>query len=578
MPSSPALSVVLAWRRRASGSAGPRGPLVWLLALGLTASACAGVASDSAATRGNDQGGSSSSGSGAGGSSGGSSNGGAFPPSTPSADAGASVDAALPPETEVKQDFALPRGGARYVYVANRGLDDVAVIDSTGLGIRTVSVGDAPSFLATVEGQDVALVLNSGSKDVNVLRTDATGATAVSRVPIVSGANRLAVAPDGRHAVAFYDSTLSAASQAGLGGSFQEVSVLSLAPGADSGVDLTVGFRPSSVVFAADGSAAFVVTEDGVSILRFATLTSPTVAPFVRFPDAGASAPPVVDVSVTPDGHYAVARREGATQIMLLDLSAPGSAVSTLELGSAVTDLDLAPSGAFALAVLRGENTYVRLAVPAGFASGAAVARRVLTGELIGSASIAPNGTTAILYTTAADPPVERLVEVNLTDDTAAPLPVPLKKGVQAVAIAADSKTAIVIHTKVPGDPADPTVDVETQIDRAFGYTLVALDTGFAKLQITSAAVTALALTPDGSRAFALVPEPRVVERINLASFVVDQFTLGSPPQGLAVLAPATRRVFVSQEHPEGRISFIDWETGAVDSVTGFELNGRIVQ
>jgi hypothetical protein len=44
------------------------------------------------------------------------------------------------------------------------------------------------------------------------------------------------------------------------------------------------------------------------------------------------------------------------------------------------------------------------------------------------------------------------------------------------------------------------------------------------------------------------------------------------------VLGDTVKRVFVSQEHPEGRISFINWETGVVESVTGFELNGRIVQ
>ena len=57
-----------------------------------------------------------------------------------------------PPETEVRQDFEVPRGGARFVYVANRRRDSVAVIDSTGLGIRTVAVGDSPGYLTTVPG------------------------------------------------------------------------------------------------------------------------------------------------------------------------------------------------------------------------------------------------------------------------------------------------------------------------------------------------------------------------------------------------------------------------------------------
>jgi hypothetical protein len=350
-------------------------------------------------------------------------------------------------------------------------------------------------------------------------------------------------------------------------------------PGMDTAFDLTVGFRPADVVFADDSSAAFVVTEDGISILRFAAVTGPTVAPFVRFPDAGANAAKVVDVSVTPDGGWAIARREGASQVMLLDLSAAATAVRTVDLGSPVTDLDLSPTGAFVLAVLRAENAYVRLPLPAAFDAGAVLDRRVLTGEVVGSAALAADGNTAVLYTTAVEPAVERLVVVDLRPGaTAAALPVPLKKGVRAVAVAPDGKTAIVLHTKVAGDAADPRIDVETQIDRAYGYTIVNLQSGFPKLQLTSAEVSSLALTPDGSRAFVMVRGPRLVQRIALGSFIVDDFAVGSPPIALAVLGDAVKRVFVSQEHPEGRISFINWETGVVESVTGFELNGRIVQ
>jgi hypothetical protein len=482
-----------------------------------------------------------------------------------------------PPEIEERQDFEVPRGGARFVYAASRRRDNVAVIDSTGLAIRTVPVGDSPGYLTTVPGQDVALVVNTGSKDVNILRTNPAGATMVSRVPVVPAANRITVGRQGRHAVVWYDSAAPGAAGVGAGGGFQEVSVISLEPGADKAFDLTVGFRPSDVVFADDGSGAFVVTEDGISILRFADIAGPAVAPFVRFPDAGAAAPAARDVSVTPDGRYAIARREGSSQVMLLDLGPMGGGVTSVDLMSPVTDLDLAPSGAFALAVLREQNTYVRLVIPGAFSGAVAPDRRTLTGEAIGSAALSADGGSAVFYTTAGEPPVERLVVARL-EGTSAPLPVTLKKAVRSVAIAPDGKTAIVVHTKAPGHPGEPGLDVDAQIDRAYGYTIVNLASGFAKLQITPAEVSSLALTPDGARGFVLVRDPRLVQRIALASFIVDEFPLGSPPLALAVLGEAVKRVFVSQEHPEGRISFINWETGAVESVTGFELNGRIVQ
>ncbi len=39
---------------------------------------------------------------------------------------------------------------------------------------------------------------------------------------------------------------------------------------------------------------------------------------------------------------------------------------------------------------------------------------------------------------------------------------------------------------------------------------------------------------------------------------------------------PGSQQVFVGQEHPDGRITFVDWQTNAIRSVTGFELNRRI--
>jgi hypothetical protein len=491
---------------------------------------------------------------------------------------GSSGEPALPPETEEQRAFEAPRAGARFVYVANAQRDTVAIIDSIGRGIHTVPVGDTPSYLATVPGADVALVINLGTMDVNILRTSSDGVTAVARVPVVAGANRISVGRDGRHALAWFDSSNRDSTAPG---NFQEVSLLTLAPGADASVPMTVGFRPSDVVFADDGSAAFVITEDGISIIRFADVKGPAVAPFVRVGDLGAGMPQPLDVGVTPDGRYAVARQEGSPRVLLVDLGQ--GVATTVDLGAPVTDLDLAASGGFVLAVLRGQNAIVRIPVPAGFTDASARRTRQFPGETVGSASLAPDGKTAVLYTTAATPAVERIVIVDLTSD-APGVPVRLKKAVRAVAIAPDGNTAVVLHTKVAGDPAAPGLDVDAQIDRSYGYTVVNLHTAFPKLQLTPADIAAMAITPDAANAFLVVRDPaatttvRRVQQIALGSFIVNDIELGSPPVAIAVLAASTKRVFVSQQHPEGRISFIDWETHQVQSVTGFELNGRIVQ
>ena len=487
---------------------------------------------------------------------------------------GPAVDAG-PPEIEERRDFETPRAGARYVYVANPRRDTVAVIDSTTLAIRSVEAGDGPTYLSSVPGRDVAIVLNVGSDDATILRTDASG-TGTTTVPVVDGTNAIAIAPDGRHAIAWLDTSMRGA---GIGtGSFQDITLITLddapADPLDRAVDLTVGFRPLEIVFSQNGETAFVVTEDGISVVHFADITTPTIVPLLPIDDG--SEPIARDVSITGDGRYALVRSEGATVARLIALA--DGTITTIDVGAVITDVDLSPTGTYALLVLRETSTMLRIPLPAGFSNPAMVEATTFAGETIGSVTITPDGRRALLYTTAT--PVERLIVVDL-DAAAAEPPriVRLRKAVRAIGVAPDGATAVVVHTHVDGDPSDPTVDLDTRIDRSFGYTMLDLRSGFAKLQITAAEVGPLALAPDGAYAFTFLRNDlasvRVLQRIALASFLVDDYALGSAPLSLGIV-PETSRAFVGQLHPEGRIGFLDWNTGDLVSVTGFELNGRI--
>ncbi len=537
----------------------------------------------------------------------GDSTGGAGAPSYPY-DAGAFVDAPSasqdagmtvpPPEVEERRAFQTPQAGGRFVYVANPTRDTVAVIDSSTLAIQSVETGDGPTHLVTVPGQDIALVINVNSHTLSVLRTTASGTTSRS-VPIVAGANALAVAPDGRHALAYFDSTLPGASAAN--GSFQDLSVITLDPAMDRAVQLSVGFRPLDVLFTADGASAFVVTEDGISILRFAAITGPTIVPNVSLEDTAiapagsdggvdagdASAPsldatvdaglarvPARDVSITPDGRYAIARIEGTSTLRLVDLAT--RAITSIDVGGVVTDLDVSPSGGYALAVVRDRSQVLRVPIPMGFADATTIQRTDVTGEFVGSVTIAPDGSRALLYTTAL--PIERVTLMELGEPSLQV--VRMRKAVRAVAFAPDARTALVVHTAVGGSPTEAGIGLEAQIDRSFGYTLVDTATRFAKLQLTAADVGPFAIVPDGSHAFVLLrDDARLVaeaQRVSLRSFVIESVALGSPPLSVGAV-PGTARAFIGQDHPEGRITFVDWNTGALQSVTGFELNSRVV-
>jgi DNA-binding beta-propeller fold protein YncE len=505
-------------------------------------------------------------------------------------DSGSVIDVALPPEVEETRSFELPQAGARYVYVANPRRDSVAVIDSRTLAIQTVEAGDAPTYLVTVPGRDEAIVVNVSSNTATILRT-AEGRTRTAQVPLVPGANAVAVAPGGRRAIAFLDTSRP---NGGIpAGSFQDISVLFLDEGMERSLQLSVGFRPLSVSFSQDGARAFVITEDGVSILDLGALTMPTIVPNVSLddvlvPDAdggvdagvrGAGAMVARDVSITPDGRYALARVEGSSVLRLVDLN--DRSARLLDVGAAVTDLDVAPDGTFALAVLRDRAEVVRIPLPQGFSSPETLRTTRLTGELVGSVTIAPDGSRALGYTTATAS--ERAVEIPLAGD-GAPVVLRLRKAVRAVAFSPDSRSALLVHRPAAGSPMEPGIDLETQIDRAYGYSLYDVNARFIKLQLTAADPGPSAITPDGAYAFVLLRDDRnvtapvaVAQRISLRSFVVNDIALGSPPQSVGAV-PDTQRVFVGQEHPEGRITFIDWNTGALQSVTGFELNARVVQ
>ncbi|MFO0604356.1 MAG: hypothetical protein U0324_14330 [Polyangiales bacterium] len=569
---------------------------------------------------------------------------GGEPPAGGAADASARFDASRPPEpdagmttpppeVEVRRSFQTPQAGGRYVYVANPTRDSVAVIDSRTLAIQTVEAGDGPTYLTTVPGRDVALVINVTSHTLTILRTTEAGTTTRS-VPVVPGANAVAVSPDGRHAIAYLDT--DAPSQ-GLGtGSFQDISLVTLADTGDTSVQLSVGFRPVEVLFSADGAAGFVVTEDGISILRFAEITGPTIIPNVSLdelgpiaprdagpdaapdaapdvapdvtPDAGGDADgdatvdaapdaapdatpdaapdvaadatpigqvPARDISITRDGRYAIARVEGTSTLRLVDLAT--RAITAYTAAGAVTDLDIAPDGTYALAVVRERSEVLRIPIPMGFSTPSAVTRTEATGEFVGSVTFSPDGRRALLYTTAL--PLERVTLMEL-DGAPSLQVVRLRKAVRAVAFSPDGRTALVVHSRAPGSPDDATADLETRIDRSFGYTLLDVGTRFAKLQLTPADVGPFAITTDGAYAFVLLRNDAAsvaqAHRASMRSFAIDTLSLGSPPNSVGVVS-GTQRVFIGQEHPEGRITFVDWTSGALQSVTGFELNARIV-
>ncbi len=520
---------------------------------------------------------------------------------------GADAIVALPPEKKLSVDFQLPQASDNYVYATNPSAGTVSVIDAQTLSIRTLPTGAKPTYLRTLKGSDNAVVLNIGSDTATVIRSTATASTG-SDLPVVTGANAIGVTPDGHHAVVYYNSSYASAGTGS--GSFQDVTVLTLAADStdDEAVSMTVGFRPRDVFFANDSTRAFVITEDGVSVLDFAAVKKggSGIAPLVLF--GGGIDQKTLDVSVTPDGSYALARSAASSVLRLVELgtgkvreldvakayvapSATGDDAGVDDAGTVaaekvpiiITDLELRPDGKAAVAALRNQSAMIILPLPGAFDDPHKATTVTVPGEIIGSASIAPDSQHALLYTTATS--ALRMTIVDLGPSPAPPQTVALRKAVQAVVFTPDSQTAFITHTKVPGATTDVGLTPDQVIDRSYGYSLLRVSNGFVKLQVTQTAVGPVAMVPDFSCLFILFRDDTMgikeVHRVSLSSLLTNPITrLESPPISLGPTNVSSGKVFVNQDHPDGRMTFIDWKDptgpGGVKTVTGFALNSRI--
>jgi hypothetical protein len=61
-----------------------------------------------------------------------------------------------------------------------------------------------------------------------------------------------------------------------------------------------------------------------------------------------------------------------------------------------------------------------------------------------------------------------------------------------------------------------------------------------------------------------------------MPSLVVTRFALASPPMAAGFVGSAGRG-FIAQDHPAGRVTFIDG-SGQVRTITGFELGASVVE
>ncbi len=375
-----------------------------------------------------------------------------------------------------------------------------------------------------------------------------------------AGANAWAVSPSGRWAIAWTNA--AAESDADLAESFQDLTVFDLAAGAEAAFELSVGYRPSEIVFQNDEQAAFVVTEPGLSRIDLAA--APRVSALIELSNDPVDDPASRDVSILPDGSLALVRREGKSELGVVDLAS--GELSQFDLGAPITDLDLAADGKRAFAVVG--DALVVVPVPLAGVDVAALPRAAFESELLRSVSPSASGEFAVLYTNAVADSHVGAVLASPDWSSVTTRVVDVKAPVSAALTSPDGAHALVLgNTPLGSSKAGVFAIVPAQMDRAV------------KVVGTDAPPEFVTFTPDSSRALLAVrDDSRHVfgaYLIDLSNLAEDFVTLDSPPLSAGVIAERNR-AFVAQLHPEGRITFFDLTTGDAHTLTGFELSAKV--
>jgi hypothetical protein len=534
-----------------------------------------------------------------------------------SADAGA----ALPPEVKTESAYQSPVATGSIVWTANPMSGRVAYVDAVSFSVQTVQAGDGPTYLAAVPNPDpnstteAAIVLNVLSQNATLLQRDSqTGNITSANYPSPEDANAWAMSPSGRWAIAWANATLVTNPDPTDG--FQDVVVMDLTSATAAAYPISIGYRPSQVVYSHDESRAFAVTQDGISVIDL-TLPSPAAVALYPLsaplpagdaggtdaapdgpgggdasnagPDAGTDgasdaqvdAGPATtttttttvstmpDVSFTLDGSYALVRVDGVSAITVVSL-ADGTATA-VALPSAPTDLTVAPDGTFAVAVLRSTGTVAVLPLPGIVSNPASYTTTTIPGETIGRAIVAEDSTTnqsnILLFTTVGG------ID-DLTILTLGPTPtfrtMSLHAAILAVFPTADGQNAIVLHTVTPTATVKGAFSI-VPLTRILPSKIVSL----------TAPPLAVALAPTSDRALVTTSDDAAnfgVELAVMATQTVIPFTLASPPTavGIAEAAGADGTGFVAQDDADGRITFVDLASATARTITGFELEAIV--
>ncbi len=468
-------------------------------------------------------------------------------------DTDSDTDTDFDPEEEAPYLELEPVAVSSFVFVANSSRSTLTRIDSESLKVVTTEIGRDPAVMASAPDQGLVALLSEGADQVDIVDVDEMS---VVSVPVRRGLNQLKLSPDGRWAVCWYSAAADEGSVGDSTWSWNEVSVVDLVATVDH--PQVVGFQPRDIQFDADGDVAVVVSDAWLAALDLSG-DEPWVRR-IQIAEDTVDPPMAEEVLLDPDGRWALVRQFGADHLLLVDLDS--GALTELPTGANPTDLDVGPDGTWAVAVARASHELwiFDLTDPLGTEP---LVVPLPEEAVLGSIAIAPDGSQALLYSTATGEAVFASWDIDAGT-------VQLHGSVKPLTgarISPSSTAALLMHPRVGGE--------ETPFYNRYAVTVVDLSDHFTNPVRLGTPPSAFADSADGRYGFFLQDGLPAIDVVDYDRLLVDEVRLQSIPEDLGIL-PGTHLVFASQQHHLGRLSFYDPDADTLQTLTGFELNGAV--
>ncbi|AKU90520.1 hypothetical protein [Vulgatibacter incomptus] len=489
----------------------------------------------------------------------------------------------LPPEQPDSRTFLPPAASERFVYALSPEAGTVAVIDPVRVSVESVPLPAEPVDLAVVPDTDAIVALSRKGAALSFL--DLGGAPSLEVLRLGRRLSKLSLAPDASWALLWNPD--GSPLDAGAEGLVLLVDVGALRGGTPQpAIERVAGRRHSHVFFRSDDGAArdaVVVGKDEISIFDLADPAAMPTPERVLLPPAFSELL-TRTVIASEDGAWLLLASVASGELLVLDVE--HRALSTLPLPGAPSHLAI--SGHTVVVTLRTSGRAAWFALPDAVAAPELIrvaevslpgARCETPGCTVrpGQARISADGSFALLFTDAGG--TESFGRLDLASggfdvfDRG-------RKQVRTLAISPDGSRAVILHKP---DPDSTVADLyERMVDQAEGYSVVDLGSGRSQLVLTGTVPPRDVVFAEGRRfaAVTLRSDPEGAFRadaIDLETLVPSSIPLASAPESAGPLAPLLGdRIWVTQLHPAGRISFVDLAARSSQTVTGFELNGEI--